>query len=300
MPTRSGLQAGPRSSRDERTSHIVLTTESAATSGPVGRIWRPSPFLGFSVLAHAGAGALTWAVPEIWPWAAGVVVADQGLITLAGMWPRSRLLGPNVTRLPTAAAARCEVALTFDDGPDPEVTPRVLDLLDRYDARASFFCIGERAGRHPGLCRDIVARGHTVENHGFGHRLDFALSGYRRFLSDVSTAQATLTASAGRRPTCFRAPFGIRNPFLEPVLCRLGLRLVSWTRRGYDTRERCSARIMRRLTRGLAAGDILLLHDGNAARTADGAPVVLSVLPRLLEALDRAGLRSVSLPSAWL
>lgn len=275
------------------------SVESEATPATVGRVWRPSPFLGLSALVHAGAAASAWALPDSWPWAGGAVLADQGAITLAGMWPRSRLLGPNLTRLPAVAAARREVSISFDDGPDPRVTPRVLDLLDLHGARASFFCIGERAGRHPELCREIVARGHSVENHSHGHRLDFALSGYRRFLAEVSAAQATLTGCAGRRPVFFRAPFGIRNPFLEPVLCRLGLRLVSWTRRGYDTRERHPAVVLRRLSRGLAAGDILLLHDGNAARSIGGEPVVLGVLPRLLEALNRAGLRSVSLPSAW-
>ena len=100
----------------------------------------------------------------------------------------------------------------------------------------------------------------------------------------------------GQRPSCFRAPAGLRNPFLEPVLHRLGLSLVSWTRRGFDTREGDAQRVLARLTRGLAAGDILLLHDGNAARTARGEPVLLEVLPLLLERLRADGLRAVTLP----
>ena len=100
----------------------------------------------------------------------------------------------------------------------------------------------------------------------------------------------------GRRPTAFRAPAGLRNPFLDPVLHRLGLNLVSWTRRGFDTRERDPARVLARLTRGLAGGDILLLHDGHAARSrSSAAPVVLDVLPPLLAALRDAGLRGVRL-----
>lgn len=254
--------------------------------------------MNFSLLLHAGAVASTCLMPESWPWAAGAVAADQGVITLAGLWPRSRLLGPNWTRLPPASAGRGEVSITIDDGPDPEVTPRVLDLLDRHGAKASFFCIGEQARRYPALCRDIAARGHGVENHSLRHRTGFAFSGYGGFLRELSEAQTVLTELSGERPLFFRAPFGIRNPLLEPVLSRLGLRLASWTRRGFDTRESDPGKVAQRLVQRLVAGDILLLHDGNAARAADGQAVILRVLPGLLAALDRTHLRSVSLRSA--
>lgn len=102
----------------------------------------------------------------------------------------------------------------------------------------------------------------------------------------------------GQRPTCFRAPAGLRNPFLAPVLHRLGLSLVSWTRRGFDTRESDPATVLARLTHGLRAGDILLLHDGHAARTTAGRAVLLEVLPPLLSRLRAEGLRTVTLPEA--
>jgi peptidoglycan/xylan/chitin deacetylase (PgdA/CDA1 family) len=106
-------------------------------------------------------------------------------------------------------------------------------------------------------------------------------------------AIATVT---GRRPTLFRAPAGFRNPFLEPILARSGLRLVSWTRRGFDTVEKDPAIVGERLLRRLAAGDILLLHDGRAACCADGRPVILAVLPEVLTAIRRAGLNTTTLP----
>jgi peptidoglycan/xylan/chitin deacetylase (PgdA/CDA1 family) len=222
---------------------------------------------------------------------------DQAVITLAGLLPRSRLLGPNWTRLPLSVAARGGVALTFDDGPDPELTPWVLDRLDEAGCRASFFCIGEQARRYSGLCREIVARGHFVENHSLRHRLDFAFSGYRGFVRELAEAQSVLGDITGRPPRFFRAPFGIRNPLLEPALCRLGLQLASWTRRGFDTRESSPERVCRRLLRGLAAGDILLLHDAHSARMAGGAPVLRAVLPRVLEAIAAADLRGIALPA---
>jgi peptidoglycan/xylan/chitin deacetylase (PgdA/CDA1 family) len=260
--------------------------------------WRPNAFLGGSVALHAAALAGAAIAPELWPWSLGAVAANHAAIAAGGLLPRSRLLGPNWTRLPPRAAARGEVALTFDDGPDPDVTPRVLESLARCGALASFFCIGERAARHPGLVRAIVAAGHAVENHTLRHRYDFALLGVRRYAAEIGAAQARLTDLAGSAPRFFRAPAGLRNPFLQPALAGLGLQLVSWTRRGYDTRNADADDVLARLARGLSGGDILLLHDGHAARTAQGEPVALSVLPRLLETLVAARLRPVTLRAA--
>ena len=268
----------------------------ALTAG--GGRWRPTGFITISAGLHAAALASVLLAPESWPWALGAVAVDQAAITLAGLLPRSQLLGPNWTRLPHPAGAHGLVALTFDNGPDPEHAPWVLDRLDQAGCRASFFCIGEQARRHPALCREIVARGHSVENHSLRHRLDFAFSGYRGFVREVAEAQALLADITGAPSRFFRAPFGIRNPLLEPALCRVGLRLASWTRRGYDTREASPEKVCRRLLRGLAAGDILLLHDANSALTAGGVPVLRQVLPRVLDAIDTRGLRGIALPEA--
>jgi peptidoglycan/xylan/chitin deacetylase (PgdA/CDA1 family) len=270
----------------------------SADPAPAGaRPWRPAPAIVASAAVHAGAAVALALAPAHWPAVAGAVLANHALLTAAGLWPRSRLLGPNLLRLPPAAVARREVALTVDDGPDPEVTPRVLDLLDRHGAKASFFCIGERARAYPELCREIVRRGHSVENHTQRHSHRFALLGMRGFEREIAAAQETLAQLAGQTPRFFRAPAGLRNPLLDPVLARLGLRLASWTRRGFDTVTRDPGKVARRLLRRLDAGDILLLHDGHAARTESGAAVVLEVLPCVLEALQVHGLHSVTLPT---
>src|ERR1700760_2238217 len=125
--------------------------------------WRPSPLLYASAAAHAGAAAWALLRPQSWPWALGLLVANHAAIAAAGLWPRSSLLGPNWTRLPRTAGSA--VAITIDDGPDRDVTPRVLSLLDQAGAKATFFCIGERVLQHSELAREIVQRGHTVENH---------------------------------------------------------------------------------------------------------------------------------------
>lgn len=262
------------------------------------RPWKPSPALKASFALHGIAGAGLLLAPEAWPLALGALALNHGLLTAAGLLPRTAILGPNLTRLPGAARARREISLTIDDGPNPEVTPRVLDLLDAAGARASFFCVGAKARRHPALVRQIVARGHGIENHSMHHLKRFAALGPRAMAEEVSAAQTCLGDIAGRVPAFFRPTAGLRSPFLEPILCRLDLRLAAWTRRAYDTRQGDPDRVHRLLVANLAAGDILLLHDGNGAPTASGQPVILEALPRLLATLAAAGLRSVPLHSA--
>lgn len=262
--------------------------------------WNPSTTLKLSFATHAAAGLGLLAAPAAWPWALGAVALNQAILTGAGLLPRSTLLGPNLTRLPQAAIARREIALTIDDGPHPEVTPRVLDLLDAADAKASFFCIGRQARRYPALCREIVARGHRVENHGDSHSSLFATFGRGRMQADIAAAQTTLSELTGQAPQFFRPTAGLRNPFLDPVLTGLDLRLASWTRRPFDTREGSPRRVYQRLIRDLAAGDVLLMHDGNSAASPDGRPVILNVLPCLLLTLSEHGLHPVTLTSALM
>jgi peptidoglycan-N-acetylglucosamine deacetylase len=258
--------------------------------------WRPAPLLAFSLLLHLAAPLLLLSRPALWPWAIGALLADHLLLFAFGLIPRSHALGANWTRLPATAAASGAIAITIDDGPDPEVTPRVLRILAEHGARATFFCIGERAARYPALVRDCVQAGHAVENHSYHHRRAFALLGWRQLRHEQ--AQGCLGELAGVTPRFFRAPAGLRSPLLDPLLQRLGLQLASWTRRGFDTVSGDAQRVLARLSRNLHAGDILVLHDGHAARSPHGEPVVLEVLPRLLALLGQRGLRTVTLPQA--
>lgn len=258
--------------------------------------WSRPRFVPASVGVHTMAAGAALALPGAEPWAFGAVALNHLVLTGAGLWPRSAILGPNVQRLPAGAGAAC--ALTLDDGPDPAVTPQVLDLLDAHGAKATFFCIARRARAAPALVREIVARGHSVQNHSDSHSHRFSLLGPAGFAREIGAAQDELSALTGVRPHCFRAPAGLRNPLLDPVLHRLDLHLVSWTRRGFDTRDADPQRVRARLTRGLGAGAILLLHDGHAQRAASGRPVVLEVLGPLLQDIRAAGLRCVTLADA--
>src|SRR5579862_534992 len=113
----------------------------------IRKTWRPTPLLSGSVALHLAAMAAAAMRPHLWPWALGAILADHLLLAGVGLWPRSTLLGPNWTRLPDAPAARGAVAITIDDGPHPEITPRVLDLLGEHGAQATFFCVGEKVRR---------------------------------------------------------------------------------------------------------------------------------------------------------
>ena len=272
--------------------------ESAPGRARPGYPWRPSPVVRLSILLHVAAGATIAIQPALWPWALGAVAANHLFLTAAVFWPRGNVLGANRVRLPESAAARREISITFDDGPDPEVTPHVLDLLDRYQAKASFFCVGEQAARFPGIVKEIARRGHSIENHSHRHSPAFAFYGILRLRRDLESAQAVVSGITGRAPQFFRAPMGLRSPLLDPVLARCGLTYVSWTRRGLDAIHRDPEKVLQRLSSGLAAGDILLLHDNGYARTRDGTPVVLAVLPALLDRIRASGLQPVTLAAA--
>src|SRR5882724_9187481 len=291
MSGRSGPNSGAISST--ASSSTRTGTCSPVPQLRMGNRWKPTWIIQVSFALHAGAAIMLVARPRLWPWVLAAVVGDHLLLTAAGLWPRSKLLGPNWTRLPDAAAAAGAVAITIDDGPDPAVTPRVLDLLDEHRAKATFFCIGERVERHSELAREIISRGHSIENHSQHHLHRFSVLGPAAMAAEIERAQDTIEAVTGQRPQFFRAPAGLRSPFLEPVLARLGLRLASWTRRGFDTVNPDPGVVLQRLAQGLRAGDILLLHDGHAACTSSGTPVIIEVLPRLLQAVSDARLTPV-------
>lgn len=267
-----------------------------SADGPAPRRWVPSPAISASLAVHALAGAALIVRPQAWPLTLGGVLADHLLLMGAGLWPRSRLLGPNWTRLP--ATHQQHVAITLDDGPDPRVTPQVLSILERWGVSATFFCIGSRVDRHRELAREITQRGHTIENHGYRHSAAFSLLGAAALRADIERAQEAIGTAVGIAPIFFRAPAGLRSPLLEPVLARLGLHLASWSRRGFDTRNRDPQRVLQRLTRHPSGGQILLLHDGHAARTANGTPLVVAVLPALLQNLRERSLTPITLRAA--
>ena len=241
--------------------------------------------------------------PALWPWALAAMGGSHALNLAFGFAPATTALGPVISKLPAGSVERGEVALTFDDGPDADVTPRVLDLLDASGAKATFFCVGARARAHPNVVREIASRGHAVENHAFGHSRAMGFWGVGRMVRDIGDAQKALADITGQAPKFFRAPFGIRTPLTEPALARLGLRCVAWNVRSLDTVDRNSERVAARVRRRLGPGAIVLMHDGmeGRARTRPNrpaAPSVLSALPSVLAMMQERAWRSVTLRHA--
>ncbi|MFD0912676.1 polysaccharide deacetylase family protein [Methylophilus luteus] len=273
-------------------------TEYQANSAKLEK-FRQAPWLvKASILLHAALLICLLFAPGWWPWLLAIFLANHLLISLVGLWPRSTWLGSNWTELPPSAKRRNEIALTIDDGPDPAVTRPVLDILDHYQVKATFFYIGHKAAQHPELCREIVARGHAIENHSQQHSVYFSMFGYTRMANEIVAAQQTLHGITGIAPRFFRAPAGLRNPFLDPVLKRLGLQLASWSVRAFDTRVNDADQVKTRLINGLRPGAIVLLHDGNAARTVNGEAIIVATLPALLQAAKAKGLHFVTLAQA--
>jgi peptidoglycan-N-acetylglucosamine deacetylase len=181
------------------------------------------------------------------------------------------------------ATARPEVWLTIDDGPDPEDTPRILELLAAHGARATFFVIGENAVTHPELIRAIAAAGHEVAHHTHTHPLAaFWCASPAQVRRELDAGLEALRL-AGVRPTRFRPPAGIKNLWLAPALRVRGLTCVGWSARGLERRRGDAEAVAARTTRGLAPGAILLLHEGPRVPAAIRVAAIRRVLERLQE-----------------
>ncbi len=191
-----------------------------------------------------------------WLTPVGVAAAGSGLFAWGACHPASRLFGPTTRHI-----GRGSVALTFDDGPNPAMTPRLLDLLDRHRARATFFLIGRFVEAEPGLAAEIAARGHLIGNHTATHpALVWKTPG--RIADELRRCQDAIERATGRRPIWMRPPYGFRGPHLQSVARRAGVgRIAMWSVTGYDWTPQPADRLIGRLGR-VRGGDVVLLHDG--------------------------------------
>ena len=190
------------------------------------------------------------------------------------------------------------VALTFDDGPSPETTPRVLDLLEEAGCKATFFVIGRKAAAHPELVRAIAARGHAIGVHGFAHDRLFSLRSPETVRDDLDEAIAAIEAITGERPTLFRPPIGHTSPRIAKALEWFDLTVIGWSARGLDGNPHARAeKVAERIVPKLRDGAIVLLHD--AAERDDFEPATVKALPRILAAMQRLDLEGVRV-DAWV
>jgi peptidoglycan-N-acetylglucosamine deacetylase len=187
------------------------------------------------------------------------------------------------------------VALTFDDGPHPQGTPAVLEVLRRHDATATFFLAGEQVERRPSLVAEIVAAGHRVELHCHRHRNLLRLTP-RQFLDDAERGRAAIEDAGGQPIADYRPPYGIFSAVTLRAVHRRGWRPVLWSRWGRDwTRRATPTSIARRASTGIEAGDVVLLHDADYYSAPGSWVRTAAALPLILTELESRGLKTVSL-----
>lgn len=182
------------------------------------------------------------------------------------------------------------VALTFDDGPDPESTPQFIRMLDRLDVRATFFVLGRMVERHPEVARDLVRAGHEIGIHGWDHRL-LPLRGPSATLTDVARARDLVGEVCGVRPQLYRPPYGVLSWSAILAARHLGLTPVLWTTWGRDWRRRADAgSVQRDVLHRLEAGGTILLHDSDCTSAPRSWQATLAALPHIVAAVRSSGL----------
>lgn len=205
--------------------------------------------------------------------------------------PASSLLYPTISKGPIDQP---RVALTFDDGPDPQTTPRILDALAACNARATFFAIGRNIERHRDIAERIVREGHELGNHSWQHSRLQNFFGRSKQTDDLARSSRQIQEITGMdQLPLYRPPVGLKSPPLSRVAHAMGLRMIAWSLHGRDTQQDDPQRIAAGVLKRVGAGDIVLLHDGHdlpGRQRAAGA----NALPLILEGLQARGLQPVT------
>jgi len=180
-----------------------------------------------------------------------------------------------------------EIALTFDDGPHPEHTPKLLDLLKEKEIQAAFFVIGEQAEKYPEIIKRVIAEGHILGIHSFYHKPSFTICSRQAVIDDLTRCRNTIEEISQTKVSLFRPPFGVTNPNIAAAVKFLKMTSVGWSIRSFDTTGKNESRILKRIAKSLFPGAIVLLHDR--------LPECASLVGKLLVLLDERGYKVVRL-----
>jgi len=246
------------------------------------------------LLAYRAAPA-GWVLPLV----IAILAAAVAFFTFAIASPRSQFFAHVVHQLPADDEV---VAFSFDDGPDPVVTPRILDLLAAHGAKATFFVLGSRAARYPEVIARIHREGHSLGTHTQHHALKFHFGSRAYIRHEMQAAIDAVTAITGVRPTLFRPPQGLRTPHFSSAwadfAAERGLVCVTWTVRGLDSLATTADAIVNRIAPKLAPGAIIAMHDGTGLGGGTDRAPTLAALAALLTTCNERGLRCVGLDDA--
>jgi len=227
-----------------------------------------------------------------------IYVFDIGILSTLfayhGVSPRSRFYGkvwPNGNR------DRPKISLTFDDGPNEPYTSQVLNILEHYGIKATFFVIGQNVRRHPDTCRRIAEAGNVIGNHSYYHHKSLSLRRSSTVTRDIKLAHQAIYKCTGFEPSLFRPPYGFRTPWLMQAVRRLGYMVVTWDNMTTDWKEsKSSDEIVHTIVQRVKAGSVIVLHDGRDGRPGYDRSQMLRALPLLIEALSERGYDFVTIP----
>jgi peptidoglycan/xylan/chitin deacetylase (PgdA/CDA1 family) len=238
------------------------------------------------------------------PISSSIAAACAGVIAYAATYPRAQLFGETLYHTNSPR----KLAITFDDGPNPSLTPKLLDLLTKHEARATFFVIGRFVRECPDLLRETAARGHVIANHTESHPNLFWL-GPGAIRSELQRCHEAIGAAIGATPKWFRPPFGFRNPWVVIAAADLSMRTVMWTLLPDDWKPRpveklignlqpIADRAQQSLASRSATGDILCLHDGGHRALNADRTHTLKALEHWLPRWREAGFEFVTIEEA--
>lgn len=179
------------------------------------------------------------------------------------------------------------VSLTFDDGPHPEFTLKVLALLKKFNVKATFFLIGKNAEKYPDIVKTIVSEGHAIGNHSYAHTNNYGFLKTKQVVADVVKAQKIIQTITNSTNNYFRPPFGVTNPNISKALKQLDLQVFGWSVRSFDTIAKSVDEVINKITPKIKKGDIILLHDTSE--------LSLIILEQLLQFFKQEKLKSVTL-----
>lgn len=166
------------------------------------------------------------------------------------------------------------VLLSFDDGPHPELTPKILDILKAHNAKAAFFLIGKNAAKHTEIVKRIAAEGHILGSHTYNHTTAHTWQNAKKVVREIENGHREIEKIVPATPRYFRPPFGVTNPNIASALKLLELQSVGWSLRSFDTRTASETKLLRKLTAKVGSGQIVLLHDTQ--------PETVAILPKLI------------------
>jgi len=184
-----------------------------------------------------------------------------------------------------------QVAITFDDGPNFEFTPKILHLLNKYNAKATFFCVGKHIEDQPELFKNIIDQGHTVGNHTYSHATNFGFLKTTKVISELQKTNDIVNNLTGLSMNFYRPAFGVTNPRIKKAIKIIGLQSIGWNIRSLDTTSRSSEKILLRITKKISKGDVILLHDTSLK--------TILILEQLLLFLQQKKMESVTIDSLF-